>query len=198
MDRRRPQRPESDHQNLTMAEISLRSISNHALREVSLDIADREFLVLVGPSGAGKTSLLNVLAGLSPYQGRVLFQGKPVDHLPPHRREVGYVFQDLLLFPHLSVQKNLLLAMRRLKLSRQQKRDKADEILELFRLEHLAGRLPGELSGGEKQRSALARAVASEPKILLLDEPFASLDFRTARYLRQELKRLQQRLGLTT
>jgi len=178
--------------------ISLRNISNHFLRGVDLDIRDGELLALVGPSGAGKTTLLNVAAGLTAYSGSVLFNGRPVDRLPPRKREIGYVFQDLLLFPHLSVEQNLLLAMRRLSLNRPEKKERTARILEAFRIEHLIGRLPNELSGGEQQRVALARAVVARPKLLLLDEPFANLDFRTARYLRQELKKQQRRLGLTT
>ncbi len=178
--------------------ISLRSISNHILREVNLDIHDGELLALVGPSGAGKTTLLNVAAGLTAYTGSVLFHGRPVDRLPPRRREVGYVFQDLLLFPHLNVEQNLVLAMRRLSLGRAANKDRACRILAAFRIEDLAARFSHELSGGEQQRVALARAVVARPKLLLLDEPFANLDFRTARYLRQELKKQQRRLGLTT
>ena len=181
-----------------MTAIRLRRISNHFLKEVDLDIGEGELLVIVGPSGAGKTTLLNVIAGLIPYQGEILFDGRSVDRRPPHRREVGYLFQDLLLFPHLSVEENLALAMRRLGLSRRERLSRTEEILRLFRLMHLRSVLPHTLSGGEKQRAAFARAVASRPKVLLLDEPFASLDFRTARYLRQEFKRLQKALALTT
>jgi len=178
--------------------ISLRGISNRVLHAVDLDIRDGELLALVGPSGAGKTTLLNVAAGLVPYTGSVLFHNRPVDRLPPRRRDIGYVFQDLLLFPHLNVEQNLLLAMRRLGLNRTEKKERARRILESFRIDALRGRFPHELSGGEQQRVALARAVVARPKLLLLDEPFANLDFRTARYLRQELKKQQRRLGLTT
>jgi ABC-type sulfate/molybdate transport systems ATPase subunit len=183
---------------LTVSAIRFCRISNFILRGLDFDINEGELLVMVGPSGAGKTTLLNVAAGLVPYEGSVMFDGRCVDRLPPHRREVGYLFQDLLLFPHLTVEKNLLLAMGRLDLSRREKQDWTEEILSLFRLDSLKDRLPGDLSGGEKQRAALARAIASKPKILLLDEPFASLDFRTARYLRQEFRGLQKKLALTT
>ena len=181
-----------------MNAVSLKKISNFILKEVDLDIGAGELVVIIGPSGAGKTTLLNVLAGLIPYQGQVLFGGKPANHLPPHRRKVGYVFQDLLLFPHLTVKKNLLLAMGNLGLTRREKEARIEELLHLFRMDGFNSRLPEELSGGEKQRAALARAVASQPKILLLDEPFASLDFRTARYLREEFKSLQKKLVIST
>ncbi len=178
--------------------ISLHNISNHALHGISLDMRDGELLAMVGPSGSGKTTLLNVAAGLVRYSGQVLFDGKPVDRLPACKREIGYVFQDLLLFPHMSVEQNLLLAMQRLAIPRSGKKERVRQILAAFRIEKLAGRFPHTLSGGEQQRVALARAVVTRPKLLLLDEPFASLDFRTARYLRQELKKQQRRLGITT
>jgi ABC-type sulfate/molybdate transport systems ATPase subunit len=183
---------------LIVTAIKLSQISNFILKDVDLEIGAGELLVMVGPSGAGKTTLLNVLAGLVPYQGRVTFGNTAADRLPPHKRRVGYVFQDLLLFSHLTVKKNLLLAMTCLGLGRREKQTRAEEILSLFRMGGLGDRLPETLSGGERQRAALARAVACRPKILLLDEPFANLDFRTARYLRQEFKRLQKRLGLST
>jgi molybdopterin-binding protein len=183
---------------LTVSAIRLCGISNFVLEGVDFDINEGELLVVVGPSGAGKTTLLNVIAGLVVYHGKVMFDGRPVDCLPPHRREVGYLFQDLLLFPHLTVEKNLLLAMARLDLGRRERQTRTEEILSLFRLGSLAARLPGDLSGGEKQRAAFARAVASRPRVLLLDEPFASLDFRTARYLRQEFRDLQKKLAMTT
>lgn len=181
-----------------MTRVNLCRISNFVLEDINLEIGAAELLVIVGPSGAGKTTLLNVLAGLVPYRGRVTFNDIPADRLPPYKRRVGYVFQDLPLFPHLTVKKNLLLAMRHLGLTRTKRHALVDEILGLFRVRDLSDRLPSELSGGERQRVALARALACRPRILLLDEPFASLDFRTARYLRQEFKRLQRHLALST
>jgi len=158
---------------------------------------DGELFVLVGPSGAGKTTLLNMVAGLIPYEGRILVNGKSINGLPPFKRNIGYLFQDLLLFPYLSVEKNILIALKRVGISKRQKETKVLQMLEIFNLAPLAERLPGELSGGEKQRAALARSLVASPKILLLDEPFSSLDFRTARYLRLELKRIQTQLGTT-
>ena len=180
-----------------MAEIALQNVRNHIIKGISMDIRDGELLVLVGPSGAGKTTLLNMVAGLIPHDGRILVDGERVDNLPPSKRNVGYLFQDLLLFPHMSVKKNILIALKRLPINNSEKNERISSMLGLFHLTSLGDRLPGELSGGEKQRVALARALVSSPKVLLLDEPFSSLDFRTARYLRLELKRIQSQLGTT-
>ncbi|MCF8129515.1 MAG: ABC transporter ATP-binding protein [Deltaproteobacteria bacterium] len=180
-----------------MAVISLQNVQNGIIKGLSFDIKDGELFVLVGPSGAGKTTLLNMVAGLVSYEGRILVDGKCINPLPPFKRNIGYLFQDLLLFPYISVEKNIRMALKRLDISKRQKQTKVLQMLEIFNLAPLAERLPGELSGGEKQRAALARALVASPKILLLDEPFSSLDFRTARYLRLELKRIQAKLGTT-
>ncbi len=180
-----------------MAHIALQNVRNHIISGISMDIRDGEFLVLVGPSGAGKTTLLNMVAGLIPHDGGILMDGERVDGLPPSQRNIGYLFQDLLLFPHMSVKKNILIALKRLPINKSEKNKRVFHMLGLFHLTSLGDRLPGELSGGEKQRLALARALVSSPKVLLLDEPFSSLDFRTARYLRLELKRIQSQLKTT-
>jgi ABC-type Fe3+/spermidine/putrescine transport system ATPase subunit len=175
--------------------ISIVNISNWILKDVSFEINEGEIFALVGPSGAGKTTLLQVLAGLAPYRGKILSDGESLDGVPPYKRRIGYLFQDLLLFPHLTVEKNLIIAMGRDIPGRGRKLERASELLEMVGISSLAKRLPNELSGGEKQRVALARALARSPEILLLDEPFSSLDFRIARYLRLEFKRLQKILG---
>lgn len=180
-----------------MAEITLQNIQNSIIKGISVKIRDGELFVLVGPSGAGKTTLLNMVAGLIPYDGHILVDGDCVDALPSFKRNIGYLFQDLLLFPHMSSKKNILTALKRLGLSRQEKERRVGRMMELFHLAPLADRLPDALSGGEKQRVALARALVSSPDLLLLDEPFSSLDFRTARYLRLNLKRIQSELGTT-
>ncbi|MCF8146647.1 MAG: ABC transporter ATP-binding protein [Deltaproteobacteria bacterium] len=180
-----------------MAEITLQNVRNHIIKGISMNIRDKELLVLIGPSGAGKTTLLNMVAGLIPHDGRILVDGERMDGLSASKRNIGYLFQDLLLFPHMSVKKNIMMALKRLPMNASERNERISSMLELFHLNSLGDRLPGELSGGEKQRVALARALASSPKILLLDEPFSSLDFRTARFLRLELKRIQSRLGIT-
>ncbi|MBN2125050.1 MAG: ABC transporter ATP-binding protein [Deltaproteobacteria bacterium] len=181
-----------------MTEIHMNRVRTPVLKDISLRIPEGCLFVLLGPSGAGKTTLLQVLAGLIPYAGNVHFDGRCVDRLPPFKRRVGYLFQDLLLFPHLTVRKNIFLAMEHLKLAKGEKEKRARALLEVFRIPDLAHRYPVEMSGGEKQRAALARAVATSPRVLLLDEPFSSLDSRTARYLRLELKRHQRHFRITT
>jgi ABC-type sugar transport system ATPase subunit len=181
-----------------MTEIQLERVGARVLKEIELTVSGGELFVMLGPSGAGKSTLLQVIAGLLAYQGVIRFDGRCIDRLPPHKRGVGYLFQDLLLFPHLTIRKNLLLAMTRLKSTRQAKHRKTMALLERFGVLHLADRLPGEMSGGEKQRAALARAIATEPRILLLDEPFSSLDERTAGHLRSELKTHQRHFKITT
>ena len=180
-----------------MAEITLQEVRNGIINGISMDIRDGELFVLVGPSGAGKTTLLNMVAGLVPHNGHILVDGDCIDDLPPFKRNIGYLFQDLLLFPHMSVKKNILTALKRLRLSEGDKQKRIFNMMELFHLAPFAQRLPEALSGGEKQRVALARALVSSPKVLLLDEPFSSLDFKTARYLRLELKRIQSQLETT-
>lgn len=180
-----------------MPSIELQNISNHICRNTSLSIQDGEFLVLAGATGAGKTTLLNVIAGLSPYEGSVRFDTISVDRLPPARRNVGYLFQSFALFPHLTVRDNVAFGLKVRGASRKHIAERVDILLRLIHIHHLENRYPKSLSGGEKQRVALARTLAPHPKILLLDEPFNSLDPRTARFLRLELLSLQKKLGLT-
>lgn len=180
-----------------MPSIALRNVCKYVCQDVNLDISDKELMVILGSNGAGKTTLINVIAGLTDYQGSVLFDGVPVDRLPPNLREVGYLFQGLVLFPHLDVIANIAYGLNTRGWPRQQVEARVDELLDLMNIKHLTGRYPKQLSGGERQRVALARAIASSPKVLLLDEPLASLDAQTARYLRTELKQLQRRLGIT-
>ncbi|MEY4230610.1 MAG: Fe(3+) ions import ATP-binding protein FbpC 2 [Actinomycetota bacterium] len=149
---------------------------------VDLDVADGELVALVGPSGCGKSTLLRGIAGLEPVDGQVVVAGRDVSALPPERRHVGLVFQDHALFPHLRVEQNLVFGVR--ELSRPERSTLVGELLELVRLPGVGRRFPHELSGGEQQRIALARALAPRPPVVLLDEPFANLDAS----LRDELR----------
>ncbi|HLX32298.1 MAG TPA: ABC transporter ATP-binding protein [Gaiellaceae bacterium] len=156
--------------------------------ELALEIS--RTVALVGPSGAGKSSVLRVIAGLAqPSRGGVSLDGESWDGLPPERRRVGLVFQDYALFPHLSVRGNVAYGAGK---------RPVDELLERFRIAHLAGAHPRELSGGERQRVALARALARDPAVLLLDEPLAALDAHTKAEVRHELAELLRDLGLPT
>jgi len=174
-----------------------------ALDRVSLAVDAGERLVLLGPSGSGKTTVLRLLAGLAvPDVGRVLVAGRvaAVDgHLlvPPEARDLGMVFQDLALWPHLTVAGNLELGLAARGVPRAERRRRAREALELVELAGLASRRPGELSGGQQQRVALARALVLQPRALLMDEPLTSLDPGLRRRLLGELLDLQRRLGFT-
>jgi ABC-type sulfate/molybdate transport systems ATPase subunit len=180
-----------------MPSIELKSINNFACRDITMAISDRELLVLLGPTGAGKTTLLNIISGLIAYEGSVLFDGIPMEGTPTNRRGVGYLFQDLVLFPHLTVSSNITYGMRMQKWSAEAIDARLRELMGLMTIHHLAGRYPRYLSGGEKQRVALARAIAPYPRVLLLDEPFNNLDMRTTKYLRMEFRKILKELGLT-
>ncbi|RLF61236.1 MAG: hypothetical protein DRN37_01380 [Thermoplasmata archaeon] len=181
-----------------MSSIKLMNIGNYACRGVNLEVASGELLVLLGPNGAGKSTLLNIIAGLTEYEGSVAINDCPVDNVPPQGRGVGYLFQDLVLFPHLDVASNVGYGLKAHGWPKQRIEKRVHEMLDLVRIKHLAHSYPSKLSGGEKQRLALARALAPSPNILLLDEPLSSMDLQTAKYLRLELKRIQQSIGITT
>jgi ABC-type Fe3+/spermidine/putrescine transport system ATPase subunit len=182
-----------------MVRVELRHVSNrYILRDVNLTIGDGELLALLGPSGAGKTTLLNVIAGITDYVGSVLFDGVSVENKPASKRNVGYVFQDLALFPHLNVFSNIAYGLKMKKMSPIEVERKVNELLALMKIEHLRERYPSEISGGESQRVALARALSISPSILLLDEPLNNLDHSIRRYLRREIRRVQRRLNVTT
>ncbi|HDM91826.1 MAG TPA: ABC transporter ATP-binding protein [Candidatus Korarchaeota archaeon] len=181
-----------------MPAIELRGVSNFALRGVDLEVRDGELMVILGPNGAGKTTLLNVIAGLVSYEGSVLFDGAPVDDIPPRERGIGYVPQSLALFTHMTVWDNVAYGLKLRGLPEDEVRARVKEALSLLGIEHLKDRYPRRLSGGEQQRVALARALVIEPRVLLLDEPFSNLDAPLKRTLRSELRSLQSRTGITT
>jgi putative spermidine/putrescine transport system ATP-binding protein len=165
---------------------------------VSLAVEPGELVALLGPSGCGKTTLLRAVAGfLRPAGGRILFDGKPVDHLPPGERRVGIVFQNYALFPHMSVAENVAYGLRARGVNRRETAERVAAALAAVQMEQFAGRRPRQLSGGQQQRVSLARAIVTEPAVLLLDEPFAALDRALRLDLQLEIKRLQRRLGLT-
>ncbi|MBN2238195.1 MAG: ABC transporter ATP-binding protein [Dehalococcoidales bacterium] len=181
-----------------MPHIELKSIGKFVCNDINLSIRDGEFLVLLGSNGSGKTTLLNIIAGLVDYTGTVLFDGNEMNKVPANQRRVSYLFQGLHLFPHLTVRDNIAYGLRLRKQSPDMISASVDELMRLTKIEALADRYPKHLSGGERQRTALARALATEPEVLLLDEPLSSLDARSAKYLRIELKQIHRKLGITT
>jgi putative spermidine/putrescine transport system ATP-binding protein len=187
-----------------MTEVSILSLvkrygDHAAVDDITLKVKQGEFVSLLGPSGCGKTTTLKCLAGFEEADdGRILFDGRDVAHLPPERRDIGMVFQNYALFPHMSVEQNLAFGLEMRKVSRSEIKRRVGAALELVQLFGLGKRYPRELSGGQQQRVALARALVIEPKILLLDEPLANLDAKLRDEMRTFIRELQQRVGITT
>lgn len=180
-----------------MPELRLEAVTHPVLGPLDLTVAAGEAVAVLGPSGAGKSTLLKIVAGLLPYRGRMTFDGRCMAGVPAHRRDIGYLSQDLHLFPHLSVEHNIRLALLFDRASAGRRRERTQQILELCAIAHRAQRRPQTLSGGERQRAALARALARHPRLLLLDEPFSRLDRATKQTLWTEIGLLRRRLGLT-
>ncbi|MHA1405512.1 MAG: ABC transporter ATP-binding protein, partial [Candidatus Helarchaeota archaeon] len=172
-----------------------------SLKKINLEIKEGEFFVILGPSGAGKTLLLEIIAGLHELdEGRVFFDSRDITLMPPEKRKVGFVFQEFALFPHMKVWKNIVYGLNRSseKLSFDEKLHLVEEVMELLDIKGLEKRRPNTLSGGEKQRVALARVLIIKPKILLMDEPLSSLDHNTMLRLKDEIKKIQRTLKITT
>ena len=185
------------------ASVTLENISKHyagkaAVDDVSLEIRAGEFISLLGPSGSGKTTTLNLIAGFTPLtSGRIIVDGREVGDLPPHKRNVGVVFQHYALFPHLTAAENVGFPLRRRRMKKDDIRRRVADTLEMVRLTGLENRRPSELSGGQQQRVALARAIVFSPRLLLMDEPLGALDKKLRDWLQLEIKRLHQKLEIT-
>ncbi len=172
--------------------------STMAVNDVSLDIKEGEFLTLLGPSGCGKTTTLRLISGfIQPTSGAIHFGDKDVTGIAPQHRQIGMVFQDYALFPHLTVSENISFGLVERRYEKAAIKERVDDLLALIKLEEAADRYPSEISGGQAQRVAVARAVAHPPSVLLMDEPLGALDLKLRETMQTELRRIQQELGIT-
>ncbi len=187
-----------------MSKVSLHGVSARygsatVLQPLDLEIAQGAFVTLLGPSGCGKTTTLRLIAGfLMPHTGRILFDGEDVSRVPPNQRQIGMVFQDYALFPHMTVAENIGFGLRERGVARSVVDTRVAELLELIHLPRIGDRHPAQLSGGQRQRVALARAVAHPPRVLLMDEPLGALDVKLREVMQGEILRIQRALGITT
>jgi putative spermidine/putrescine transport system ATP-binding protein len=188
-----------DASSLSLLHLVRRFGVHAAVDDVSLDVTPGEMVVLLGPSGCGKTTTLRLIAGfLEPHAGDIRLDGLSIVALPPHRRDMGIVFQSYALFPHLSVARNIAFGLDMRRIGAAATEARVQEMLRLVRLEDYSARLPRQLSGGQQQRVALARALAIHPRVLLLDEPLSNLDAALRQDMAREIRLLQQGRGITT
>jgi putative spermidine/putrescine transport system ATP-binding protein len=188
----------SDPDYLTLEGLTLAYADTVAVKDLDLSIGRGELVALLGPSGCGKTTTMRAIAGLlAPSSGRISLDGADITRVAANKRAVGLVFQSYALFPHLTVRENIAFALRVRGMSKADRLRAADAMIEKVRLTQFADRLPAQLSGGQQQRVALARAAITEPRVLLLDEPLSALDEQLRVQMRQELRRMQQELGIT-
>lgn len=170
-----------------------------ALSDINITIPSGSFFTLLGPSGCGKTTLLRTIAGFHQQDsGSIAIAGQKIEHVPAHKRDVGMVFQDYAVFPHISVADNIAFGLKQRKVSKSEIRSRVDAILDVVQLKPYASRMPHELSGGQQQRVGLARALVINPKVLLMDEPLSNLDAKLRVQMRVEIRRLQRSLATTS
>ncbi len=167
--------------------------------DLSVDIKNGELFTLLGPSGCCKTTFLRMIAGFNSIEGgEICFDGKPINDVPAYARDIGMVFQNYAIFPHLTVRKNIEYGLTMRNLSRKEINERVDRILSVVRIEEFADRMPDKLSGGQQQRVALARAIVIEPQVLLMDEPLSNLDAKLRVEMRSVIRNIQQNVGITT
>ena len=187
-----------DNSIIRLENITVSFDGEQVLKNLNLSIRDGEFVTLLGPSGCGKTTTLRIIGGfVKPDAGDVFFNGKKINDLPPHKREVNTIFQKYALFPHLNVYDNVAFGMRVHKKSEKQVKETVREMLAMVNLSGFANRNVNSLSGGQQQRVAIARALANDPKVLLLDEPLGALDLKLRKDMQVELKKIQKATGIT-
>lgn len=166
---------------------------------LSLDIKPGEFFTLLGPSGCGKTTLLRMIIGFNSIEGgQIKIDGKIINNIPTNKRNMGMVFQNYAIFPHMSVKDNIAFGLKNRKVPKDEIEKKVDEILKVVKIDHLKNRMPQKLSGGQQQRIALARAIVIHPEVLLMDEPLSNLDAKLRTEMRNAIKQIQQQVGITT
>ncbi len=182
---------------LTLSDIS-KTWHGFALKDISLSVEDGEYFIILGPTGAGKSLLLDTIMGFNtPDTGKIVINGLDVTSELPEKRNVGYVPQNIVLFPHMTVAENVAFGLKMRNVDKAERKKTVDDMLDLLKLAALKNRRPATLSGGERQKVALARVLAIDPKLILLDEPLTSVDVETGRELRTELKRVNRELGKT-
>lgn len=165
---------------------------------LSLDVRPGEFFTLLGPSGCGKTTLLRMIIGFNSIEGgEIKIDGKVINNIPTNKRNMGMVFQNYAIFPHMSVRDNVAFGLKNRKVPQDQIESQVDEILKVVKIDHLKKRMPSKLSGGQQQRVALARALVIEPSVLLFDEPLSNLDAKLRVTMRTEIRKIQQKVGIT-
>ncbi|CAO3450914.1 Spermidine/putrescine import ABC transporter ATP-binding protein PotA (TC 3.A.1.11.1) [Azospirillum argentinense] len=168
------------------------------VKNLDLDIKKGEFVTLLGPSGSGKTTTLMMLAGFEvPTHGEIYLADRPIKNMPPHKRDIGMVFQNYALFPHLTIEENVAFPLTVRKMPRSEVKERVRSALRMIKLENLAHRHPGQLSGGQQQRVALARALVFNPQLVLMDEPLGALDKRLREHMQLEIKQLHETMGIT-
>ncbi|WP_417228189.1 ABC transporter ATP-binding protein [Amphritea sp.] len=184
--------------NVELENLNIRFGDFHAVKNINLNISDGEFFSFLGPSGCGKTTILRAVSGFNdPSDGQIRIGGEDMLGYGPNERPTALVFQNLALFPLMSVAENISFSLKVRGVGKAQRRKKADELLDMIALSGQGDKLPSELSGGQRQRVAIARALAVEPKVLLLDEPLSALDLKLREHMRVELRRIQQKVGIT-
>ena len=170
-----------------------------AVSNFSAELEDGHLICLLGPSGCGKSTLLNMLCGIIPVsQGQIFFDDKDVTKLPPDQRNIGMVFQNYALYPHMTVAENIAFPLEIQKVKKDERKTRVEEIAKLVHVDNLLRRYPSELSGGQQQRVAIARAMVKKPQLLLMDEPLSNLDARLRLEMREEIRRIQKETGITT
>ncbi len=188
----------ANNEIIKLKNISISFDEEQIIDNMNLYIRDKEFITFLGPSGCGKTTTLRIIAGfLQPDSGEVIFDGKVINDVPPHKRQLNTIFQRYALFPHLNVYENIAFGLRLQKKSEKEIKETVTEMLSLVNLKGFERRNISSLSGGQQQRVAIARALAVKPKILLLDEPLGALDLKLRKDMQVELKNIQRRLGIT-